>query len=152
MLIILTFTVLKAQTLKTDPFDTYAVASSDTPATSYWIDENSELSQDLSLGNCTDWGFSRVGLIQPEGDSNTAGNTALDNIFKKVNAAYSANNDGKEFKPQRFKTNDELNEYSKGSDYYGKALCFTIGWNTFDPTQKKFDIDMRWNPTQGPIT
>ena len=113
MLIILTFTVLKAQTLKTDPFDTYAVASSDTPATSYWIDENSGLKQDLKLGNCTDWGFSRVGLIQPEGDSYAAGNTALNNIFDKVNSAYSQNNDGKEFTPQIFKTNDELDTYAK---------------------------------------
>ena len=65
------------------PFDQYAVVSSETNPTNYWVDGNETqgLNTTLTLPNCTDWGFTRVGLIKPEGEDYTAGNTALDNIF-----------------------------------------------------------------------
>ena len=42
---------------------------------------------------------------------------ALDNIYDKVNEAYSANNDGKVLKKFVFKSNDELDDYVTDSSY-----------------------------------
>ena len=64
-----------------------------------------------------DWGLMGVGLIQPDGSENTAGNEVLDNIFKKINEAYSANNVGKQLTAKRFKNDDELDEYATAANY-----------------------------------
>ena len=51
-----------------------------------------------------------------------------------------------------FKDNESLNAYVKKKDYANQGLCFALGWNQFDLDSKKFDIDLRWNPSQGPRT
>ena len=46
-----------------------------------------------------------------------------------------------------FKDDTSLSDYVKKKDYANKGLCFALGWNEFDPQSKKFDIDLRWNPS-----
>ena len=44
-----------------------------------------------------------------------------------------------------FKDNDEIDQYTKSKDYSKKMLCFTIGWNLFDPDSDEFDIELRFS-------
>ena len=58
-------TVLGPIAMGSNAFDKYAVVSSDTASTNYWVDgdEQQGLNTSLSLTNCTFWGFTRIGLI-----------------------------------------------------------------------------------------
>ena len=58
----------------------------------------------------------------------------MQNIFKKLNDAYKGNyDDGKKLEKVTFDDNDDLERYVSKSDYSKHALCFSIGWNEFDP-------------------
>ena len=58
-----------------------------------------------------------MGLVTKSGDNATNGNDALDNIMTKLNAAYSQNNEGKEFSIIYFNDNDEIDKFVKSSQY-----------------------------------
>ena len=51
-----------------------------------------------------------------------------------------------------FKDDDSLNDHVKKKDYADHGICFALGWNKFDLDSKTFDINLRWNPSQGPRT
>ena len=131
------------------PFDQYAVVSSETNPTNYWVDGNETqgLNTTLTLQNCTDWGWTRVGLIKPEGLEHNDGNIALDNIFEKINASYSHNWEGNHTLDLIvFPDDANLTSYVKSLDYADHGLCFALGWNQFNVLNWTFDIDLRWNP------
>ena len=44
-----------------------------------------------------------------------------------------------------FKDNEEIDHYTQSKDYSKKMLCFTMGWNSFDPDSDEFDIDLRFS-------
>ena len=137
----------------TSAFDDYAVVSSSTPDKSLWVDESSELQGNFSLKNCTDFGLTYVGLVKPNGEEHKLGNEALERIFQRLNASYSASQDGNlALEKAVYSSNDEVEDFVKSKYFQRRGLCFVIGWNTFDVANEEFDINLRWNPTQGPVT
>ena len=116
LVILMRITVLAPIPMSGQAFDKFAVVSSETNSTNYWVDgdEQQGLNTSLSLTNCTFWGFTRVGLIKPDGAEYEAGNTALDNIFTKINTAYPPNWDDMEtLESINFKDEDSLSDYVK---------------------------------------
>ena len=63
ILIYMAESVLKPTTIDIPAMGTYGVFSSNTSSTSYFIDSNSGLNSSMNLTNCTDFGWSRVGIV-----------------------------------------------------------------------------------------
>ena len=118
LLFIMYFLVFKPKELVSVPFssDNYGVFDSRTPATSNWVDSSSNLTSDLTFGNCTNYAQLKVGLIKKEGDSSKNGNDALDSIMTTINKAVKEGQKF-EFDILTFKNNDEIDSFVKSADY-----------------------------------
>ena len=42
-----------------------------------------------------------------------------------------------------YKDNDEIDKYTSSVSYTNAPICFGLGWNTFDPENNNFNIDIR---------
>ena len=47
-----------------------------------------------------------------------------------------------------YKDNDEIDKYTSSVAYTNAPICFGLGWNTFDPENNNFDIDIRTDMSQ----
>ena len=66
----------------------------------------------------------------------------MENIAVRVMSAYEkATNNSLSI--QYYDSNDEIDKVVKSKTYMEHTICFAIGWNTYDPAKKQYDIDIR---------
>jgi len=74
----------------------------------------------------------------------TQGNEALEEIALRIMDAYQTAS-GNTLKMTYYNSKTQLDKAVKSSDYIKDPICFAIGWNTYSPETKTFDIDIRVN-------
>ena len=51
-----------------------------------------------------------------------------------------------------YSDNKQIDKYLKSRSYTDDPICFALGWNTFSPETKEYDIDIRICAEQSPFT
>ena len=85
-----------------------------------------------------------MALVEGTGNSltTTQANTALNDIADRLIDAY-LNATGYTLEKVVYKDNDEIDKYTSSVAYTHAPICFGLGWNTFDPENNNFNIDIR---------
>ena len=79
------------------------------------------------------------------------GNEAIDDIAQRMLDAYEdANNDTLYI--QYYRDKDTLDDYIRSRAYTNAPICFAIGWNTYSPETKEYNIDIRMDYSDTVIT
>jgi len=142
-LIIISCLIYSPQDLQLNATD-WAYVTSTTPnkTENFFIDPQSGFQGELAFRNCTLNQFFKVGLVKTGG----RGDALLDSIFSEINGAFTTYTTSDfSLVPQDFHSRDEVKSYVRDVDYKSHGLCFTIGWQTFDPKTNTFTIDIGFN-------
>ena len=61
--------------------------------------------------------------------------------------AYHASTNNTLYK-QTYHSKDQIDKHIKSRTYVDEPICFAIGWNTYSPDTKEYNIDIRMDYSQ----
>jgi hypothetical protein len=118
----------------------------------YECEGDDSISDYMLLPYCAQFGIKQVAVIKATDDDSsisdaTSANKILKDVFDTLSAAYLSNNEmmmeyeaALPLEYVQYDSVNDLKKYMQSINYYKDQVCFSMGWNTFDTVNDKFDV------------